>query len=393
MSVPVTWIIDCVEKGNKYMISELLNYTWKSTSGYSYAYPLISNKSKKEDIIKDGRTKVLWGGTKPDTFAARCALEKAGISNLLETSFWQKSNVHTSYYDAVDYKYILKNADKYYHIIDCSDAFDGKEAFKLLQYAGIDDFSIVFSGYTKDFSERVKLQNAFFEAINEIFSSTQFLGHWNDGLDCKLYSLNGAGYWDILYMLIYNMYKRKSDVKYLEVGPGYGIMSCSLKKLLSLDITWLIIPAKDDMRDYNKKALSRQLCTKYNIHTVEGYLETDDFAGCYDIIVMSQVMEHLVCNPVGSFKKLKYLLADDGRIFISVPEETRWPQVESYKEIPYANAISEDEYMRRNIINEYAHFHEYTYEEAIAVFEESGLECVEHVWSMPIHHFVLKKAK
>lgn len=26
------------------------------------------------------------------------------------------------------------------------------------------------------------------------------------------------------------------------------------------------------------------------------------------------------------------------------------------------------------------------------VFGESGLECVEHVWSAPIHHFVLKKS-
>lgn len=374
------------------MISESLGYTWKGISGYSYGYILVGNKSKKEDIIKDKRTKVLWGG-KPGSFTARCVLEKAGFSNLLETSFLQKNDIHTSYYEGRDYRYILNNADKYYHIIDYSDAFDGKETFKLLQYAGIDDFSIVFSNYTKDFSGRSKLKNAFFESVNEIFSDTQFLGHWNDVMDCRLYSLEGAGYWDVLYMFIYAAYKKRSSTKYLEVGPGYGIMSLSLKKLLDLDITWMVIPAKDDVRDYNKKALSEQLRTKYDIRTVEGYLETDNFDGCYDIIVMAQVMEHLVCNPVGSFRKLRNLLADDGRMFIAVPEDIKWHQVESYKEMPYADAINAAEYQRRNIINEYAHFHEYTYEEAMEVFEESGLACVEHIWSPPIHHFVLKKAK
>lgn len=44
------------------MITELLGYTWKGISGYSYGYILVGNKSKKEDIIKNKRTKVLWGG-------------------------------------------------------------------------------------------------------------------------------------------------------------------------------------------------------------------------------------------------------------------------------------------------------------------------------------------
>ena len=372
------------------MISELLSYTWKGVTGYSYGYILVSNISRIEDIKKDKRTKVLWGGN-PDIFATKCALETAGINNVVLTSFFQKGDISSSYCNAIDYKAVLSNPKAYYHIIAFYDSFEGKEIAKLLQYAGIDDFSIVFNGYTKDFCERKKLQNAFWKSINEVFSPTPFLGHWSDILDCKLYSLEGAGFWDVPYMLIYSMYKKKSATKYLEVGPGYGIMSFSLKKLLDIDVTWLVIPSKDDMRDHNKKELSNQLRTRYNIKTIEGYLETDSFHGQYDIIVMAQVMEHFVCNPVGSLRKLRNLLVDDGCIFISVPEETKWFQVESYKEMPYADVISSNEYQRRNIINEYAHFHEYTYQEAVEAFEESGLICVEHVWSAPIHHFVLKK--
>lgn len=44
------------------MISELLSYTWKGVTGYSYGYILVSNISRIDDIKKDKRTKVLWGG-------------------------------------------------------------------------------------------------------------------------------------------------------------------------------------------------------------------------------------------------------------------------------------------------------------------------------------------
>lgn len=371
------------------MYSELLNYTWKGITGYAYAYILISNKSKMAEI-RSKKTIVLWGGT-PQTSIAKHILEKNGIANILVASFYWKEDILSSYFDVINYKKVLDNPQDYYHIIDSSNMFECKESFKLLQYAGIDDFSILFSGYTKDFSERRRLQNAFWNTLNEVFLPVNFLGNWKDIMDCKLYSLEGAGFWDVPYMLIYNLYRHKPLARYLEVGPGYGIMSLSLKKLMNIDVTWLVIPSKDDERDYNKKVLSVELSEKYSIHTIEGYLEIDNFVGNYDIIVMTQVMEHFVCNPVGSLKKLRDLLSEDGCMFISVPEETKWYQVESYKEMPYASEISSEEYKRRNIINEYAHFHEYSYQEAMSVFEESGFQCINHVFTAPVHHFMLKK--
>lgn len=44
------------------MRANLIQYTWKGTSGYSYGYVMITDKVSVEDIVRDKRTKVLWGG-------------------------------------------------------------------------------------------------------------------------------------------------------------------------------------------------------------------------------------------------------------------------------------------------------------------------------------------
>lgn len=85
------------------------------------------------------------------------------------------------------------------------------------------------------------------------------------------------------------------------------------------------------------------------------------------------------------------MLAEDGYIFCSVPEETKHYNVTNYHEMPFPEDVSAEERERRTLINNFGHFHEYTYEEAMEVFEESGLECVFHKWTAPVHHFMLKR--
>jgi 2-polyprenyl-3-methyl-5-hydroxy-6-metoxy-1,4-benzoquinol methylase len=189
------------------------------------------------------------------------------------------------------------------------------------------------------------------------------------------------------------MYEDKPGRKMLEIGPGVGVCSLSLKKMLDIDVTWLTVP--DDEPQWNawRSKSSLNLYKKYDIHIKEAAVETDQFDGEYDIIFMSQVMEHFIFNPVGTIRKLMTHLKEDGVMFISVPDiiYNNPKNVESYKEIPFYEDLSVREAVRRTMINSFTHYHEYSYEEALEVFDECGLQCVDSHTNLPIHHFILKR--
>lgn len=55
--------------------------------------------------------------------------------------------------------------------------------------------------------------------------------------------------WDYLVYKLYKMYEDKPGRKMLEIGPGVGVCSLSLKKMLDIDVTWLTVP--DDEPQWN----------------------------------------------------------------------------------------------------------------------------------------------
>lgn len=382
------------------MRSSFLEYTWKGISGYSYGYVLISKEYSVEDIIASSRKVVLFGW-RPDVIPAKNALEHNGIKIDCVCDFNQPLNVNGRgyQYPIRHYRELLKeNRQNYYFIIVLKDDSEIDAAKKMIQYAGYDEFGIVYGDYTKDFQGRKKLQKACFDSVNEVFEPFDFLYNKVNLHNIRTASLSGMGYWDIPFMMIYDLYRRKSSQlsnteipKYLEIGLGIGIMSLSLKKLLDIDITWIVLPDDEIRWKEAKNDNTQEILKKYNIKTITGYIETDSFDGQYDIIVMAQVMEHLVFNPVNTFRKLAHLLKDNGYLFISVPEEFMRYNVQNFHEIPYPHQLTDEERNRRVLINELGHFHEYSHNEAMDVFRESGFECVAHQWTFPVHHYMLRK--
>lgn len=106
----------------------------------------------------------------------------------------------------------------------------------------------------------------------------------------------GAGYWDVLLQIIYNVYRTKHNIEYFEAGPGIGIFSLCLKKILDIDITWLTIPDEEKLwLESREKSVLSLLKEKYGIKMVEGYLEIDsldNISNKFDIVALTQVMEH-----------------------------------------------------------------------------------------------------
>ena len=383
-------------------VTRLLDY-WKGADGYCNSYNLITKKFSVDDIKNCGKDIVLFGWF-PEAVPVVNVLREAGINIKYVCDVGQipeNTGGGMLLGDGLilkDYRELVKNAKEYFFIfyqLDPSvDIWISPlvKRVRLIQYEGVEEFGIVSNVRTRDLFGNKLFKSAVFDSINEIFKSTSFFD-WAAYWLCWTQSGIDIQNWDYQLLKLYEMYKDQPKKSYLEIGPGVGVLSLSLKKLLDVDVTWLTVPDEEAQWAAWRKKSSRELYRKYDIKIQEAYVELEDFDGEYDIILLSQVMEHFVFNPVGTIKKLMKHLKPDGTMFISLADiiYNNPPNVESYREMPYPEELRMREIQRRTIINSFTHFHEYSFDEAMSVFKDCGLKCVAHKSNLPIHHFVLKK--
>jgi len=98
-----------------------------------------------------------------------------------------------------------------------------------------------------------------------------------------------------------------SNQRVLEVGCGTGRISSYLNAALNWDMTGI---------EPNPEAAAIARDAGLNVHT--GTLEDYDGEGCFDIVILIHVLEHLT-NPTASMKKIHELLKDGGKLVIAVP--------------------------------------------------------------------------
>lgn len=379
----------------------LLKHTIKAPTEYSYAYILITHQFNIDDILtaRANGKKIVFFGSTPESYMQWTILQEHGITpdyvcdTYCEYSFSNHGVQMRPYWE------LLEEPNKYYFIITIAKRINIPGVMKMLFYAGIDEFGIVYSEWSKDFKSSYTeiLQNAFYDSINEVFINEPLFCNFAKLENLRRTALEGAGFWDVLYMSIYKLCRKKQNVRYLEIGAGTGIMSFSLAKLLGdkIKLEWIDVPATEHYWSENSTPHFKSLMEKYAVKQHLGYIEQDDFPSFvrekYDCIVLAQVMEHFIYNPVPTFKKLSMMLKEQGCIYVAVPFDHRFYNVRSWKEMPSPEDLTEKQRIRCNRINGYGHFHEYSYEQATEVFEASGLEVLYYRWNSPIHFFILRK--
>ncbi len=377
---------------------------WKDANGYCRSIILITYKFSIDDIIKCGKDVVLFGWVPHSSIVIK-SLNRVGVNVKYVCDVKQSLPVENSKGVNVgeglilrDYRELIKENKKYYFLFfsedDSLDIYSSGliKQVRLLQYEGVEEFGIISDVRTRDIYGNSELLNSIYETVNEIFSNASMYNWGAYGL-CRSQAGIDFQNWDYPLCRLLEMYNDKPKPTFLEIGPGIGVLSLTLKKQMDIDITWLNVPDEEPQWNAWRDQTSLNLFDKYNIHINEAYVETDDFDGSYDIIFMSQVIEHFVYNPVPTIKRLMTHLNDEGVMFISTcgiiyntPKN-----VDSYKEIPYYQDISPREATRRRIVNGLTHFHEYEYKEGLELFEECGLECIDSHVNQPILHYILKK--
>ena len=380
----------------------LLKHTIKAPTEYSYAYILITNNFSMDDILaakKNGKKIVFFGST-PESYMYWMILKECGITPDYACDIYCETSFSNHGIQMRPYWELLADKDKYYFIITVPKRIHVSGVMKQLFYAGIDEFGIVYSEWSKDFksTDQQALQTAFYDSINEVFSTEPLFCNYVKLENLRRTALEGAGFWDVLYMSIYKLYKRSKNIRYLEIGAGTGIMSFALKKLLgeSIQIDWLDVPQKENYWQENSTDHFKALMAQHDVKQYLGYVEADDAPippKKYDCIVLAQVMEHFIYNPIPTFKKLATLLTSRGHIYVAVPFDHKFYNVRSWKEMPTYDSLSDGERQRRTTVNNYGHFHEYSYEQAVEIFENVALQVFYYRWNSPIHYFILKNTE
>lgn len=117
------------------------------------------------------------------------------------------------------------------------------------------------------------------------------------------------------YIDILRRVPKVSSGSALEVGCGYGDISTILAKL------GYTVYATDLLGDHTRRKMEDRI-SKYNINFQQNNIEAEPlpFEDCwFDVVIFSEVLEHLNYSPLIPMKELCRVLKNGGRLIISTP--------------------------------------------------------------------------
>lgn len=121
----------------------------------------------------------------------------------------------------------------------------------------------------------------------------------------------------------------------LEIGPGMGLFSATAHQINpGIKIQWLMF----DMDEVSEKSV-KDKSSNYPANQFEAYygmIEKPDFhiEEKFDIIVMTEVLEHFVNNPIPTMKKIAGMMKEGGRLYLSTPDWGHLRIYRDYSEMP-----------------------------------------------------------
>ncbi len=359
------------------------------------------------DEIKE--KKVILVGTGDSSLYAENLLAAKGINVFAyadnSNKLWGKSIRGKKIYSL----YELLNSSEYYFIITVN--YDIATIRLQFMVYNIQSYSIFLRHMFHDFTDEDNdLQTILMESINMICfknetmeSAMPYIPSTAEGKD-QLGKINflmystGWAHWAYLWEKeIINSYGYQSV---MEVGPGHGLMSLVLlKQFENIRLDWLLLGIaqegkkledSDNWFDLGLKKVKTEF--KDRIQEFYCILERDELPDKkYELIILTEVFEHFVVNPVNTMRKLADKLALNGRIILTTPNWGHLPIFQTWEEMPDSKDISEERY---NQLLKCGHVYQYSKEELITIFNRAGLEVERYNLSdSNNHNFMLAKCE
>lgn len=354
--------------------------------------------------------KVLLLGTGHEAFIAKTLLEDSGVavSEYLDN---YPANVGKILGNAV----IRRTYDEYRHqtghiVIAVPKAHINEVRLQLMMY-GIGSYSIFFLENCHIFAmENPNLYQMIMENIYQIglagrepLEAVPYV-QISSGLDgAKLgilnYLLMSTTWSHHIYQWLYEIYANNGiGRRALEIGPGHGLLSAVFLQMApGLEMDWITFDSKDvarrEINENYDRSLQKimEIYPGHKVNWKKGYIESDayELTEEYDVIIMTEVLEHFVVNPKATMKKIADSLKPKGRLFITTPDWGHLYTYESYKEMPTYREINSEE----TYLSMYAgHTYQYDKKELDEIFADAGLVTMRYAVSDGNNHsYMLEK--
>ena len=142
------------------------------------------------------------------------------------------------------------------------------------------------------------------------------------------YSIEETRYWSRIAGWMVEDYIERSAERHavhaiLDIGCGYGTLLAYASQLYGAAGTCF------DVVSY----LQPEVMRRYGLSFAKGSVEVNALpsGATYDVIVMTEVLEHFNFRPIPTLSKIRASLADGGVVFLSTPDaESSWGRITKY---------------------------------------------------------------
>ena len=161
------------------------------------------------------------------------------------------------------------------------------------------------------------------------------------------------------------LYKRRSEpgqARCLDIGCAYGTLALFCERVLGAEVS-----CTDIRTDYISEVILDRHGFNFALSNIE--LDPLPWNTTYDIILFTEVLEHLNFHPVATLRKIGGHLGPHGRLYLSTPDAREWGRAESryqaYEEMPKPDAS-------RHLHD--GHIYIYDEQELLEIADHAGLD-------------------
>jgi SAM-dependent methyltransferase len=175
-----------------------------------------------------------------------------------------------------------------------------------------------------------------------------------------------TNYWQLIPDWIADDVAERRPARCLDIGCAYGTLLTYIKRLSGCAV---------DATDFTDIYLSPALQRKYSIRFAVNNIELDPFPWPpgYDIILLTEVLEHFNFQPTPTLKKIRHLLLPWGRLYLSTPDAATWGRTYKYYS-DLASIPQPRESLRGRVVDD--HLWQFTKEELEEVIDAAELRVI-----------------